>query len=58
MDMAKMGRPRKKASEKHSRKILLAVTPKEWRTIRADAKKAGLTVTGLLLKPWREGRKK
>jgi len=56
MNMAKMGRPPKKASEKHSKKILLAVTPGEWRAVRTDAKKAGLTVTGLLLRPWRKGR--
>jgi len=49
----RMGRPPLGPKAK-SKIVQLRVTPAEFRTLGADAKKAGGTIGDLLMKPWRE----
>lgn len=51
---AKMGRPRKTGNEVRA-VLAVRVAPSELRRIKADAKRLELTVSDLLLRPWREG---
>jgi len=51
----RMGRPPKKASEKYSRTVCVKVTQAEYRALRAEAKRRGVTLSALLLAPWRKG---
>jgi len=51
----KMGRPPKSASEKQSRQINIRVTQAEWKILEAEAKRRGISISALLMKPWRKG---
>lgn len=48
-----MGRPPKPASERRSAVMHLRVTRAELRTLRAEAKRRGVSVADLLMGPWR-----
>jgi predicted HicB family RNase H-like nuclease len=50
--MAKMGRPPKPENKKKNARIDLRVTKTELRKLRAEARKRGISLTELLLRPW------
>lgn len=54
---AKMGRPRKPRGEKWSETIMVRMKPVERRFLEAEAKKAGISLSSLLMRPWRERMK-
>jgi hypothetical protein len=54
---AKMGRPRKRAAERRSVQLCVAMTPGEARGLLEAARKAGLTRSELVMRPWRETEK-
>jgi hypothetical protein len=51
--MAKMGRPPKGINAK-SKEIMIRVTPKEARLLRAEAKRLKISVAQMLMTPYRE----
>jgi hypothetical protein len=50
-----MGRPRKSRDAKLSKQIMVYLTEREFERVKAEARKAGLTTSELLAKPFREG---
>ena len=50
----KMGRPPKAAGEKQSERVVMRVTKAEKQRLKAEARKKGLSISGLLLRSWRE----
>jgi len=50
----KRGRPPVPAKEKARRFLSLRVTDDQLKAIQAEAKRQGVTVSDLLLKPWRK----
>jgi len=50
----RMGRPPKRASEKYSKTVCMKVTKAEYAALKAEARKRGVTVSALLLGPWRK----
>ena len=50
----KMGRPPKPATEKCGRLVCAKVTDAEFRALRAEAKRLGISLSALLMRPWRE----
>jgi hypothetical protein len=51
----RMGRPPKPASERLTKQVNVMLTKAEWRALLAVARKEGLTLSGLLMRPWRKG---
>jgi predicted HicB family RNase H-like nuclease len=49
----KMGRPPKPKAEKQGECIMVRVTKAERAHLEAQAKKAGLSLSSLLMQPWR-----
>lgn len=50
-----MGRPPLPPSERQARIVSVRVTEAELKMLRAEAKRRGVTVSALLLGPWRKG---
>lgn len=50
-----MGRPTKKAEDRRSVFLSVRLTRAESARIRAEAKQLGISVSDLLMRPWREG---
>ena len=53
-DKLRTGRPPKVRSEKHSEQIMVYLTPGERAQLEALAKKEGLSLAALIMRPWRE----
>ena len=53
-DVKRTGRPRVPAKTKRGTVMTIAVTAEEKRVLKAEAKKAGHSVSALLLRPWRK----
>ena len=53
-DKLRTGRRPKTKAEKMSKHILVSMTPAEWKRVKAEAKKQGLSVSALLMKPYRK----
>ena len=54
-----MGRPPKPLAEKYSAQVLVHMTRAERKRLEAEAKRLGISLSGLLMRPWRrtpEGR--
>lgn len=49
-----MGRPRKSAEEKQGEQITVYLTKAERRRLGALARKEGLSLASLIMRPWRE----
>ena len=49
----KMGRPPKPRAEKYSRIVCLKMTQAEYRALRAEAERLGISLGALLMRPWR-----
>ena len=49
-----MGRPPKPPAEKMSECIMVRVTPAERMRLEAHARKLGVSLAALLMRPWRE----
>ena len=43
-----------KKAEKHSRRIMVYLTPDEYKQFEAEAKKEGLSLASLIMRPWRK----
>jgi len=54
----KMGRPPKPAGEKLGEPITVRVTKAERVVLEAEAKRLGISLSALMMEPWRERRKK
>ena len=54
---AKMGRPPLPQGTQKAIRLSVRVTPAEAAKLEAEAMKRGITVSDLLMAPWREGRK-
>lgn len=50
----RMGRPPKRAAEKCSVNVSLKITKAEYRILRAEAKRRRISVSALLMAPWRK----
>ena len=53
-DTLRTGRPAKKKAEKQSMRVMVYLTPAEYRRFAAEAKKTGLSLAALVMRPWRE----
>jgi len=53
-DKLRTGRPRKAAREKQSERITVYLTPSERRQFERMAKKEGISLAELVMRPWRE----
>jgi len=53
-DAKRTGRPRKVKAVKYGRHITVNVTVAEYRELEAAARKAGLSLSALLVRPWRK----
>ena len=51
-----MGRPPKPPDEKRSAQMCVRMTQAERKRLDAEAKRLGITVSDLLMRPWREGK--
>lgn len=49
-----MGRPPKKKAEKQSERVMVYLTLRERARLEAMAKKEGLHLAALIMRPWRE----
>lgn len=54
---SRMGRPPKRSFEKKNRQVSIAMTSAEMKLIRAEAEKAGMSISELLMRPWRKSGK-
>ena len=52
----RMGRPPKPPDEKRSAQMCVRMTQAERKRLDAEAKRLGITVSDLLMRPWREGK--
>ena len=43
-----------KKAEKHSKRIMVYLTPDEYKRFEAEAKKVGLSLASLIMRPWRK----
>lgn len=50
----RMGRPPKSTKEKQSGKALVSLTPGEFAELKADARKAGLSLSAYLAHCWKQ----
>ena len=53
-DKLRTGRPPKKKAEKQSKRIMVYLTPDEYKRFEAEAKKEGLSLASLIMRPWRK----
>ena len=53
---ARMGRPPKPPDERQAERIMVNVTRAERVQLEREARKAGLSLSALLIRPWREKR--
>jgi len=53
-DAKRTGRPRKAKAKKYSRHIMVNVTAAEFRELEAAARKAKLSLSALLMRPFRK----
>ena len=53
----KRGRPRKNPADKYSERLLIKMTPAERKRLDCESKKTGISLAGLLMRPWRKGQK-
>ena len=53
-DKHRTGRPPKKRAEKQSKRIMVYLTPDEYKRFEAEAKEEGLSLASLVMRPWRE----
>ena len=53
-DKSRPGRTPKKKAEKQSKRIVAYLTPDEYRRFESQAKKEGLSLASLIMRPWRE----
>ena len=53
-DKRRPGRPPKSSQEKHSEQIMVYLTPAERRRLEKLAKKEGIPLAALIMRPWRE----
>jgi len=51
---ARMGRPPKPKADKQSCQVSVKLTPGELRRLRSEAKRAGMSLAGWIMKPHRE----
>jgi len=51
---ARMGRPPKSPQDKCSKVVGVKMTPSEHRSLRAEAKRLGLSLASTVMKPWRD----
>jgi len=51
----RMGRPPKRPKDLHSSCIMVRVTARERRMLDAEARRRGLSLSALLMEPWRNG---
>jgi len=54
----RMGRPPKPPAEKLSAQWCVRMTQAERKMLEAEAQRAGITVSDLLMRPWRKGKEK
>ena len=54
-DAMRTGRPPKPRAEKQSEIIGVCVTPGESKKLKAEAKRLGVSLSALLMEPWRKG---
>jgi len=50
----RMGRPPKPPGEKYSEIVTVKMTKAERRRIKAEMKRTGLSLSGVLMRPWRK----
>ena len=50
----KMGRPPKPPGEKYSEIVTVKMTKAERKRIKAEMKRAGLSLSAVLMRPWRK----
>ena len=55
---ARMGRPPKPPEERHRFRITVNMTEAEHTRLQAEAEHLGLSISGLLMKPWRSNQRK
>ena len=53
-DAQRTGRPRKKPSEKQSKRIMVYLTPDEYQRFEVQAKAEGVSLAALIMSPWRK----
>ena len=56
-DKRRTGRPKKKPAEKYSAKICVAMTEDERALLEAEAAKRGVSISDLVMLPWRASGK-
>jgi hypothetical protein len=56
--MTKMGRPRKPLAEKCGKAFSIHITRAEHAMLKAEAKRRKMSLSGLLMSPWREKMRK
>ena len=49
-----MGRPPKPPAEKRGQRVLVSMTQAELQELTTEAKKHGMTISQILMRPWRE----
>ena len=54
-DARRTGRPPKPREEKQSEIIGVCMTPGERKRLKAEAKRLGVSLSALLMRPWRKG---
>jgi predicted HicB family RNase H-like nuclease len=54
-DARRTGRPPKRPADRHSEIIGIRTTPCERKRLEAEAKRRGVSLSALLMSPWREG---
>jgi hypothetical protein len=55
-DALRPGRPPKKAADRQNSTVLVRMTKAERKQLESQAKADGLTLSALLMRPWREDR--
>jgi hypothetical protein len=55
-DKLRTGRPRKPPREKQSERVMVYLTKTERRRLEELAKREGLSLSSLIMRPWREKR--
>lgn len=54
-DAHRPGRPPKRPAEKRGRQVNVRMTPGEWKRLSAEARRLGVSMSALLMRPWRKG---
>jgi predicted HicB family RNase H-like nuclease len=53
-DARRTGRPPKAPGEKHSRQVNVRMTPGEWKRLSVEAERLGVSLSALLMRPYRK----